>query len=154
MLPVLSEFQLDPVPACLAEVEEIAEACLLRSHKQQVVVILTEEVIRAPMKSAQIVAADSHFKCSRNNLFERRVAHERIWQVAGLVRICATQLDRCRSAACLTVIEVSVEEARGLIGKPGSRVEALKDVAAGQVTPRRGDGQIVSIVERGVVVTA
>ena len=50
--PILPKLQFDPIPARLAEVEEVAESGLLRSHKKQVVIVLTEEVVGAPVKRA------------------------------------------------------------------------------------------------------
>ena len=118
--------ELSPVGG-LAAVREIAEAGLVGQHEQDVVVVVRAEHAGIPDEPPGVTAGAS-FPGPGEDLRERRIAGHGIRQLAGLLRVGATQLDRRRRAAAFAVGSIDVERARRAVGDAGGRIEAAEPV--------------------------
>ena len=72
------------------------------------------------------VAADAGLHRARDDLIERRIASQRVGQLARLSRVGAAQLDRRRRAAAFAVSGVHVQSRRGLNVTPAAGFNRLK----------------------------
>src|SRR5262249_49142469 len=88
------EIQFDSLSPCFTEVLKVAESGLFRGHKEDVIAIGCSEPPGVPFHIVFQIPTQAYFKGSGNDLFQRRISGHRVWQLAGLLRICTPQLDR------------------------------------------------------------
>src|SRR4030095_9286600 len=91
----------------LAEVPEVSEAGLVRHHEQDVIVSPSMKEAGMPT-GAFVLTSKAKLQCPGDYLVERWVAGHRVWQLARLFRVGASELDRGCRAAAFTVAGIQI----------------------------------------------
>src|SRR5262245_53531718 len=112
-----------------AEVFEISIAGHVGRDKQEIVVVGSPEPPGAPVQTAfALPIPNASLECPRDDLLERRIAGQRVRQVAWIVWVGATELDGCGGPAALRITGVQIHETSRAESDAGGRVESIEDV--------------------------
>ena len=123
--------ELDPLPTRPPEVAEVALARGVAAHEEDVVDVVGAKHAGAPARPrARRIAADAELDRVRDDLAQRRIAGERVRQLARLRRVRAAELDRARRAAAFGVAGVERQRRGRVPVDAGGRIETREDVVA------------------------